>query len=110
VLHLAASGAPWLEDLAAPGVRVTVAERGAGRPDPRRSARLLADVVLDGSGPRRLVLGSAALHRSRQALQARLQELDLWAGVSRAADPADAPVRLLDRGLAGVLHLAAPAA
>jgi hypothetical protein len=39
-----------------------------------------------------------------------MQELDLWAGVSRSADPADAPVRALDRGLAGVLHLAAPAA
>jgi hypothetical protein len=51
-----------------------------------------------------------ALHRSRQALQGRLQELDVWAGVSRSADGADAPVRVLDRGLAGVLHLAAPAA
>jgi len=113
VLHLA-PGAAWLEalhgELAALGVRATVAERGADRADPRRLARVLAEVVTGGHAPQRLVLGSAALHRSRQALQGRLQELEVWAGVSRSADPVDAPVRALDRGLAGVLHLAAPAA
>jgi hypothetical protein len=111
VLHLAPAGGSWLADLAGGlGVRATVAERGADRADPDRLARVLADVLTDGHAPRRLVLGSAALHRSRQALQGRLQELDVWAGVSRSADAPDAPVRVLDRGLAGVLHLAAPAA
>jgi hypothetical protein len=114
VLHVAPAGATWLaglhEELAAAGVRATVAERGADRADPDRLARVLVDVLTGGHAPRRLVLGSAALHRTRQSLQGRLQELDLWAGVSRSADPADAPVRVLDRGLAGVLHLAAPAA
>jgi hypothetical protein len=115
VLHLApATGGAWLEaahgELLALGVRATVAERAAERTEPDRLARVLADVVADGPAPRRLLLGSAALHRTRQSLLGRMQELDLWAGVSRSADPADAPVRALDRGLAGVLHLAAPAA
>jgi hypothetical protein len=113
-LHVTPAAGSWLEalhgELTAAGVHATVAERGADRADPRRLARVLADVVTGGHAPRRLVLGSAALHRSRQALQGRLQELDVWAGVSRSADGADAPVRVLDRGLAGVLHLAAPAA
>jgi NAD(P)-dependent dehydrogenase (short-subunit alcohol dehydrogenase family) len=96
------------EEVAALGIRVTLAQPGAVPGDPYRTARVLADLVEMAHPPLRLALGSDALRRVRQSARARLAETDVWADVSRSTDRPGAPVRR-SPGLAPVLHMTVPA-
>ncbi len=59
--------------------------------DPALAARVLADLAEMDDPPQRLVLGAAAVKAITRALAARIEEIERWAHLSRAADsPADA--------------------
>jgi NAD(P)-dependent dehydrogenase (short-subunit alcohol dehydrogenase family) len=74
--------------------------------DPERAARVLVDLVGMEHPPKRLLLGSDALHLAERASRARAQEAAVWADVSRSTDAAGSG----ERGLASILHLMVPAA
>lgn len=54
--------------------------------DPDKAGDVLIDVLESGNPPQRLLLGSDAVKIVRAALEARLDELEKWADVSRRTD------------------------
>ncbi|WP_017600702.1 SDR family NAD(P)-dependent oxidoreductase, partial [Nocardiopsis lucentensis] len=54
--------------------------------DPARAARVVLDAVGSGNPPRRLALGGQAETDLRDALAARLRDLDQWAEATRSVD------------------------
>jgi len=59
--------------------------------DPALAAKVLADLAEMDDPPQRLVLGAAAVKAITRALAARIEEIERWSHLSRAADgPGDA--------------------
>jgi NAD(P)-dependent dehydrogenase (short-subunit alcohol dehydrogenase family) len=54
--------------------------------DPARAVQAMIQAVESGDPPRRLPLGEMALDHIRARLAARLEELELWAGLSATSD------------------------
>ena len=54
------------------------ARSGAEQGDPRKVAELIVDAVTDPRPPRHLVVGGDALQRSRENVQALLDDIARW--------------------------------
>ncbi len=60
--------------------------QGSEPGDPARAAQVLIDLVDAAEPPRRLLLGTDALQRAREAEHARLAETEAWADVTVSTD------------------------
>jgi hypothetical protein len=56
------------------------------RGDPARAARIILDLVALDEPPLRLLLGAGAVESATKSSQARAQEAEKWADISRSAD------------------------
>lgn len=54
--------------------------------NPKAAGRVIVDTILSDSMPKRLLLGSDCVKAARNALKARLAEIDEWAEISAQAD------------------------
>jgi NAD(P)-dependent dehydrogenase (short-subunit alcohol dehydrogenase family) len=63
---------------------------GTQQGDPDRAARVIIDIVNGDEAPFRLLLGSDAITIVREEMQARIDEIDAWAHISRTTDFDDA--------------------
>ena len=66
--------------------------------DPDRAAQAILDLVRADEPPIHLLLGTDALRRAREKVDAVIEEMDRWEGVTRGTDfpqvePAEAAVR-----------------
>jgi hypothetical protein len=67
--------------------------------DPDRAAQAILELVRAGEPPTHLLLGTDALRRAREKLDAVVEEMDRWEEVTRGADfPQVEPVRTAARG------------
>jgi hypothetical protein len=56
------------------------------RGDPARAAKIILDLVDLDEPPLRLLLGAGAVESAANSSQARAQEAEKWADISRSAD------------------------
>jgi NAD(P)-dependent dehydrogenase (short-subunit alcohol dehydrogenase family) len=84
-MRMAAVGADYEQTVGAMH-RLRAATDGKQAGDPARAAKIIIDVVGLDDPPLRLLLGAGAVEAAEKSAQARAEETQQWAEVSRSAD------------------------
>jgi NAD(P)-dependent dehydrogenase (short-subunit alcohol dehydrogenase family) len=84
-MRMAAVGADYAQTVGAMH-RLRAATDGQQAGDPARAAKIIIDVVGLDDPPLRLLLGAGAVEAAEKSAQARAEETQRWAEVSRSAD------------------------